>query len=204
MEPSRGQDPYAFTGLRVQDSNLQPVRPLQPGEPAQDPTRNSFNPPPGWPRAPDGWTPQPGWRPDPSWPPAPPGWQFIVPSGTEGLRSPDETTKPSSRLTHAMLNLHVWHRWLLGAMGVVIVVVAVMLISDGSSSPKGYNDPVKLGADIAAQKTAEQTDGSSVSVTCLHAGGTQFTCHAIWSDSTPESSFTATVPPDGSTWITKK
>jgi hypothetical protein len=36
-----------------------------------------FNPPPGWPAAPEGFTPEPGWQPDPSWPP-PPGWQLWV------------------------------------------------------------------------------------------------------------------------------
>lgn len=39
-----------------------------------------FNPPPGWPPHPPGWTPPPGWMPDPSWPPPPPGWQFWVPA----------------------------------------------------------------------------------------------------------------------------
>ncbi|KAA0086752.1 hypothetical protein CIW52_02245 [Mycolicibacterium sp. P9-64] len=38
-----------------------------------------FNPPPNWPPAPPGWTPQPDWRPDPSWPPLPPGWPLWVP-----------------------------------------------------------------------------------------------------------------------------
>jgi len=37
-----------------------------------------FNPPPGWPAAPEGFTPEPGWQPDPSWPPPPPGWQLWV------------------------------------------------------------------------------------------------------------------------------
>jgi hypothetical protein len=45
-----------------------------------------YNPPPGWPPAPEGFTPGPGWQPDPSWPPAPPGWQLWVnddePSGS--------------------------------------------------------------------------------------------------------------------------
>lgn len=36
----------------------------------------TFNPPPGWPPMPPGWSPPSGWRPDPSWPPAPPGWSF--------------------------------------------------------------------------------------------------------------------------------
>jgi Domain of unknown function (DUF4190)/Septum formation len=37
-----------------------------------------YNPPPGWPPAPEGFVPPPGWEPDPSWPPAPPGWQLVV------------------------------------------------------------------------------------------------------------------------------
>jgi hypothetical protein len=47
------------------------------------PTR--FNPPPGWPPAPPGWTPPPGWQPDPSWPAPPPGWPLWV----------EEADKPS-------------------------------------------------------------------------------------------------------------
>lgn len=35
-----------------------------------------FNPPPGWPVPPEGFTPDSGWQPDPSWPPAPAGWQL--------------------------------------------------------------------------------------------------------------------------------
>jgi hypothetical protein len=41
-----------------------------------DRTIQQFNPAPGWPAAPPGWAPGPGWRPDPQWPPAPPGWNF--------------------------------------------------------------------------------------------------------------------------------
>lgn len=37
-----------------------------------------FNPPPGWPRPPAGWTPPPDWQPDPSWPAPPPGWRLWV------------------------------------------------------------------------------------------------------------------------------
>ncbi|MCA9704541.1 MAG: DUF4041 domain-containing protein [Myxococcales bacterium] len=35
-----------------------------------------FNPPPGWPRPPEGWTPPKGWSPDPAWPEPPAGWEF--------------------------------------------------------------------------------------------------------------------------------
>lgn len=37
-----------------------------------------FNPPPGWPTPPEGWTPPPGWKPDPAWPAPPPGWHLFV------------------------------------------------------------------------------------------------------------------------------
>jgi len=43
-----------------------------------------FNPPPGWPPAPDGFRPEPGWQPDPSWPPAPPGWPLWIDDGQPG------------------------------------------------------------------------------------------------------------------------
>ena len=37
-----------------------------------------FNPPPNWPKLPDGWSPPPGWQPDPSWPQPPWGWPLWV------------------------------------------------------------------------------------------------------------------------------
>jgi hypothetical protein len=44
-----------------------------------------FNPPPGWPHPPEGFTPDTGWQPDPSWPEPPPGWQLWVPVSTSGM-----------------------------------------------------------------------------------------------------------------------
>jgi hypothetical protein len=38
-----------------------------------------FNPPPGWPKPPDGWAPPKGWTPDPAWPDPPVGWQLWLP-----------------------------------------------------------------------------------------------------------------------------
>jgi len=35
-----------------------------------------FNPPPGWPKPPDGWIPPKGWTPDQTWPDPPEGWQL--------------------------------------------------------------------------------------------------------------------------------
>lgn len=37
-----------------------------------------YNPPPNWPKPPEGWVPAPDWSPDPSWPAPPPGWKLWV------------------------------------------------------------------------------------------------------------------------------
>lgn len=37
-----------------------------------------YNPPPGWPKPPDGWVPPQGWEPDPNWPTPPPGWKIWI------------------------------------------------------------------------------------------------------------------------------
>jgi hypothetical protein len=56
-----------------------------------------FNPPPGWPPAPEGFAPPPGWRPDPAWPPAPAGWQLWVSDDT----APDDTAAYAQPVTGA-------------------------------------------------------------------------------------------------------
>jgi hypothetical protein len=53
-----------------------------------------FNPAPGWPAPPAGWTPPPGWKPDPAWPPAPPGWQFWVEDDTPAAATGPAPTGP--------------------------------------------------------------------------------------------------------------
>ena len=56
-----------------------------------------YNPPPGWPPAPEGFIPPPGWQPDPSWPPAPPGWQLVVDDSqmpTQGSTQPMRASPP--------------------------------------------------------------------------------------------------------------
>lgn len=49
-----------------------------------------FNPPPGWPKPPDGWVPPDGWKPDPNWPSPPPDWELWVPIPAEASAR-DET-----------------------------------------------------------------------------------------------------------------
>lgn len=53
-----------------------------------------WNPPPGWPPAPEGWIPPVGWQPLPEWPLAPDGWQFWLPT-------PGRATLPDPRPTAA-------------------------------------------------------------------------------------------------------
>jgi hypothetical protein len=58
-----------------------------------------FNPPPGWPKPPDGWVPPKGWSPDPAWPDPPQGWQLWLPSGLdsdEGSVDEGSGTAPES------------------------------------------------------------------------------------------------------------
>jgi hypothetical protein len=55
-----------------------------------------YNPPPNWPKPPEGWEPYPDWQPDPAWPPPPEGWQLWV-EHEEGPDSPAAL----GRLKHA-------------------------------------------------------------------------------------------------------
>lgn len=54
-----------------------------------------FNPPPGWPRPPAGWTPPHGWNPDPSWPAPPDGWELWLPDAVSASAS--EAAAPEAR-----------------------------------------------------------------------------------------------------------
>lgn len=64
---------------RITDAAGRPPRPAPP-QAQNRPLRQDqvFNPPPGWPRMPEGWRPGPGWQPEPSWPAPPSGWSFLV------------------------------------------------------------------------------------------------------------------------------
>jgi len=55
-----------------------------------------FNPPPGWPKPPRGWTPPNGWKPDPAWPPPPPGWQLWIPEGNPAATDASVSASDSS------------------------------------------------------------------------------------------------------------
>jgi hypothetical protein len=54
-----------------------------------------FNPPPGWPKPPDGWVPPKGWTPDPAWPDPPEGWQLWLPAGADSDQTPAQDSSPA-------------------------------------------------------------------------------------------------------------
>lgn len=65
-----------------------------------------FNPPPGWPRPPDGWSPPRGWTPDPSWPEPPPGWQLWIAEVDDADRGYSEDGADARRPGHAQQRTH--------------------------------------------------------------------------------------------------
>lgn len=79
---SRIRDIKASMGAARTAGRQAPPHPQTPG-PAPAPTNEPqngkvYNPPPGWPRPPEGWVPGPDWRPDPSWPGRPQRWNLLV------------------------------------------------------------------------------------------------------------------------------
>lgn len=58
--------------------------------PQETPVARTFNPPPNWPKPPEGWEAPPGWQPDPAWGPAPQGWQLWVDDEDTGDTVRDE------------------------------------------------------------------------------------------------------------------
>jgi hypothetical protein len=84
--------------------------------------RLRFNPPPTWPRPPDGWRPAAGWRPHPSWPAPPAAWPLWVedvPAGTGGSAAPWYSNAGTSR-----------QPWYVKVAVGVIVAVAVLFSVD--------------------------------------------------------------------------
>ena len=95
-----------------------------------------FNPAPGWPAAPEGWTPEPGWTPDPSWPAAPPGWQLWV---------DDENPSPNQpvALAQAGASQRSWYkkkRFII-PISAAVVIGFIGSLSDGGEPADGAAAP---------------------------------------------------------------
>jgi hypothetical protein len=111
-----------------------------------------FNPPPGWPPAPEGFTPPPDWRPDPAWPPAPPGWQLWLDDGAGMPAAPPAMprTRPRNvrrrRIRRGLI-------WLTAALAIAVVGI----VYDASTSAQ-------------RSSTGQITKNGNLSITSLHAG----------------------------------
>ena len=63
----------------------------------------TWNPPPNWPPAPAGWTPQPGFMPDPAWGPAPTGWPLWIDQSAQVTSAPEATYQGPARNAHGLV-----------------------------------------------------------------------------------------------------
>lgn len=101
-----------------------------------------FNPPPGWPPVPPGWTPPPDWKPDPAWPEPPTGWQLWVDKPLGGQAIPWLPSTLTASFSAA-------NYWMLG--GSIALVLASMLPFVSLSGPAAYlAQAYLLQADIGA------------------------------------------------------
>jgi hypothetical protein len=127
-----------------------------------------FNPPPGWPRPPEGWLPTPGWRPDPAWPPAPPNWPFYV----ETQSPPTDFIPPPSDFNllidpSGRLGTRPWYRrkrYLVSAGVIVLLILGGILaerapdtirLIDGGQPAS--SSPVPAGTTPAATRSPGPT-----------------------------------------------
>jgi hypothetical protein len=101
-----------------------------------------FNPAPGWPAAPEGWSPEPGWKPDPTWPPAPAGWQLWV---------DDADVSPSQSAASPREAQRSWYK----KKRFIIPISAAVLIGFMASQSDG-KEPAQEAAGPAATQQAEK------------------------------------------------
>jgi len=126
----------------------------------------TFNPPPGWPPAPQGWLPSAGWQPDPSWPPPPEGWQFVLDQAAEDpqttkvseaqLAGP-RTRTTSPELAGLLAKVPIWGWVASGAAAVLFMVILVAAASGAQSSgtsAAAYDDGYAAGEYMARTEAA--------------------------------------------------
>lgn len=92
-----------------------------------------FNPPPNWPRFPNGWTPPAGWQPDPSWPPPPVGWPLWLPDAQAQARQDTFVLAPPAPIPgYSYVPVHAtrvpWHRRTLAVVLLLIFFFPVGLV----------------------------------------------------------------------------
>lgn len=111
-----------------------------------------FNPPPNWPPAPAGFTPDASWQPDPAWGPPPPGWPVWVDDTAAvpaDYRPAGSTGVPKSRKP-------LW--LLLAALATAIALAGVaLLVVSGRTSDTAHSTKPDIGA-LAADLLVDQSE----------------------------------------------
>lgn len=113
-----------------------------------------FNPPPGWPSSPEGWTPPPGWQPDPSWPAPPTGWQLWIEEGTPSApaSAPTSGTLPTSGVPTT--GRKPWLIPVIAAVAAILLIVGVLF----STGVLGGSDDPKNAKTTAEKRTSKPTE----------------------------------------------
>lgn len=145
-----------------------------------------FNPPPNWPRLPDGWSPPPDWRPDPSWPQPPWGWPlwveedetFISPRKTFEARP---TTLPWYRRTVTVVLALIlffpvglvllWMRpdWTVRRRGAITALIAVLVIIIAATNNHPPTTTTQLSPAAGRGSTSLDSSSSSASASATAA-----------------------------------
>ncbi|GEK20389.1 Ltp family lipoprotein [Cellulomonas xylanilytica] len=108
-----------------------------------------FNPAPGWPAAPDGWTPEPGWRPDPSWPAAPHGWQLWIDDATAAPTEPvglSHGAAPSVVAASGLQRPWFKKKRFIIPIGLVVLSIVIGSLNGGDEPASESTGPVAAGA----------------------------------------------------------
>ncbi|KQR08444.1 Ltp family lipoprotein [Cellulomonas sp. Leaf334] len=121
-----------------------------------------FNPAPGWPAAPEGWSPEPGWKPDPSWPAAPEGWQLwlddasAAPVGPADL-SPAATTPPQDATDKSPKPWFKKKRFII-PIGLVVLSVFIGSLNGGDAPAQEAAEPAATaqGEKAEPERSAEE------------------------------------------------
>src|SRR4051812_3767809 len=86
--------------------------------------RKVFNPPPNWPKPPEGWMPSQGWTPDPSWGPAPDGWDLYVDETSPKELPAKPKGVPKRDLTGKRRSLEITTNWVTAVTAVVALALS--------------------------------------------------------------------------------
>jgi hypothetical protein len=127
------------------------------------PMTTRFNPSPGWPSVPDGWTPPPGWQPDPTWPAPPAGWQLWV----------DETPTSSHQAIDSAWVITGGTAVFLGSLLPFISFSdPEMAVNPGARAASALFGLIVLGLGIALRAVQRRyLSGTSLAILCLSALG---------------------------------